>query len=905
MGMINLSTEAQAILMEIAKMSYGTREGASGGKGHMGILNIGGKTQIVKFDTTGGTSRSAEAAQSCNELRKLLLLLAKGANLSSSLLADIRRNLGINNTGAVVAGKPLLNRTAVANVVEKIAGPSIWQQVQGTFNRAEYKSAKGNTFESVKAASQVGRGRNVVTNNAKIVNAVSANGRETLARVVNQELDSFLGFSARCGVGEAACGKAYKALFGEAFLSRLETSGKLSLVTEHELTALVRRAAARLLAVYNPSAEAGLAEVRTYLGEEEFAKSGIENDLSLFAWSRAQNVRCGGTEESDLAAAVLRRVFEHELFSVSNGPVETRSVTFREEHRDETQQVRGSKAALAALEDALVDLQTAGRNGEKMDFGTARTRCAKIKVSGENAAADKQAVLDLLGVAEDARLDTTIGVLINRKAELHTAFNLLTNPNVRVDSSDLALRKFISGLTKIRPGGAESILAMKMLMAVARTPEGRGRLRFIANLPAFRELNRAQTAFAVLPEVGKGFLKAFMDQIAILGGCRPSAAVYPKLFPHNERRLFCMTYPKETVKKVLSQFPPQRFLGNVEKPGAGAPKGIRETRRFLLNSLDAYKNLERLERENDAMYDEHGRTHATRVFIFGNVLGNILREKGLKVDVNAVAMMGAGHDGGRQDNSVDIYENASAEIVRNQVKTDFPGAGDAYADAVADAITTDDYTASTVEAYLLHSADSLDFWRVDVLDKDFFPFLREDVTGSDGHGGEVTVKADPALRKQLDRESYELMRLTHEKSKILREMERLERNGQEDTEEYRKLQEEINSEGMRERWNARMERSNEEIVDSIEQVIRENPAKFPLLTKYYLNQIEDETAVNGIRGLMIPEDGQKVDTEGVKVWLSRLDAQWQGLYNKEYEAEVVIDTSVRTRCDNIRRIPQN
>ena len=36
MGMINLSTESRAILMEIAKMSYGTREGASGGKGHMG-----------------------------------------------------------------------------------------------------------------------------------------------------------------------------------------------------------------------------------------------------------------------------------------------------------------------------------------------------------------------------------------------------------------------------------------------------------------------------------------------------------------------------------------------------------------------------------------------------------------------------------------------------------------------------------------------------------------------------------------------------------------------------------------------------------------------------------------------------------------------------------------------------
>ena len=58
----------------------------------------------------------------------------------------------------------------------------------------------------------------------------------------------------------------------------------------------------------------------------------------------------------------------------------------------------------------------------------------------------------------------------------------------------------------------------------------------------------------------------------------------------------------------------------------------------------------------------HGRTHATRAFILGTVMANILQEKGATLDMNAVAFGIAGHDTGRTGNGADTEasEQASA-----------------------------------------------------------------------------------------------------------------------------------------------------------------------------------------------------------------------------------------------------
>ena len=113
-------------------------------------------------------------------------------------------------------------------------------------------------------------------------------------------------------------------------------------------------------------------------------------------------------------------------------------------------------------------------------------------------------------------------------------------------------------------------------------------------------------------------------------------------------------------------FAPTRVAVTMPAPAnaAAAPQTLAERRRALFGALPAYGGHERtFEKGRNA----HGRGHATRVFIFANVLGNIMRERGVDVDMGALSISAAGHDMGRKGTGTDYWEKESAELALAQL----------------------------------------------------------------------------------------------------------------------------------------------------------------------------------------------------------------------------------------------
>ena len=201
-----------------------------------------------------------------------------------------------------------------------------------------------------------------------------------------------------------------------------------------------------------------------------------------------------------------------------------------------------------------------------------------------------------------------------------------------------------------------------------------------------------------------------------------------------------------------------RLLTGVPAPvnARALPQNNAQRKQFLLGMLPIYHAHERT---FDKGVNHHGRTHATRSFVLSIAMGNILREKGVGVDLNAVALGTAGHDTGRTKNSRDTAasEARSADLVNATVENLYPGAaGTLWKDQVKANLTANAAGQTTVEGYLFKSADSLDYWRVDELDEKKFPFLQTPILTADG----IAVAKDPATRRQLMKEAKLLTELT-------------------------------------------------------------------------------------------------------------------------------------------------
>ena len=259
---------------------------------------------------------------------------------------------------------------------------------------------------------------------------------------------------------------------------------------------------------------------------------------------------------------------------------------------------------------------------------------------------------------------------------------------------------------------------------------------------------------------------------------------------------------------------------------AAAPQTLAERKRALFGALPAYGSHEK-SFENGR--NIHGRGHATRVFVFANVLGNIMRERGVNVDMGSLSISAAGHDMGRKGSGTDYWEKQSGQLVENLAETTYPGAyGDDWKmqtnlnvsaghGAQADA-------QRTVEGLLMKAADSLDYTRVDRLDPRRFHFLEKTL-----NVGGVHVMQDDALRKALMHEAELLTKATSPLAANREKITRLKTsNDEKKILEGRALEADVTE---AEKELAQL--SDEQVVERIEAEIRDNPTKYPLLNKYY------------------------------------------------------------------------
>ena len=160
----------------------------------------------------------------------------------------------------------------------------------------------------------------------------------------------------------------------------------------------------------------------------------------------------------------------------------------------------------------------------------------------------------------------------------------------------------------------------------------------------------------------------------------PPASVTYSIVPPAARTLVAQINPLQ-AQELEKKYPyapaasGARRLVNIPAPvnPAALPQNKAGRKQFLLRMLPTYHNHERT---FDNGTNLHGRTHATRAFVFSITMGNILKEKGVTVDMNAVALATAGHDTGRRKNGRETAdsEKCSAETVVAAVNETYPGA---------------------------------------------------------------------------------------------------------------------------------------------------------------------------------------------------------------------------------------
>ena len=323
----------------------------------------------------------------------------------------------------------------------------------------------------------------------------------------------------------------------------------------------------------------------------------------------------------------------------------------------------------------------------------------------------------------------------------------------------------------------------------------------------------------------------------------PPASVTYSIVPPDTRAFIAQINPVQ-AQELEGRYPYDpatsgaRRLANIPAPvnPAALPQNKAGRKQFLLKMLPIYHGHEK---SFDNGTNLHGRTHATRAFVFSITMGNILKEKGVKVDMNAVALATAGHDTGRRKNgreTADSEKRSAANTVA-AVNEAYPGAaGPLWSAQIEANITSKAAEQETIEGYLFKSADSLDFSRIDELDEKHFPFLKEPIATPEG----FVLPSDKGLRRQLMKEAKLLTELTApsypleaEHKQLTVELGNLPNGPEFQVKTARKTELETQ---MRQREKEQTDNlTDQQIVDLVENAIRSRPQDFPFLTKYYLN----------------------------------------------------------------------
>lgn len=267
-------------------------------------------------------------------------------------------------------------------------------------------------------------------------------------------------------------------------------------------------------------------------------------------------------------------------------------------------------------------------------------------------------------------------------------------------------------------------------------------------------------------------------------------------------------------------------------PAAAQPDKLPATdaarRTFLVQHLDAYIAHER---GFDRRAFIHGRNHIVRSFIFASVMCSILEKAGVPVDRNAVLCGITGHDIGRQGAGRDLWEEDSARMTVDQMRTDFgtDALGEAYEKELVNNTT---HQSNTVEGMILKAADSLDIGRTQELDLARMPFLR-------GKEGEQISEEAKVLRGKLAKEADLLQRLTNPMCEHRHELQELDKQLLAHSTDSPLVLEPIMAKrqqllhAIAQRFESEWELGAEQFVARIEKTIRDNPQLFPILSANY------------------------------------------------------------------------
>ena len=301
-----------------------------------------------------------------------------------------------------------------------------------------------------------------------------------------------------------------------------------------------------------------------------------------------------------------------------------------------------------------------------------------------------------------------------------------------------------------------------------------------------------------------------------------------KDLPPNLRDQLFIIAPDQ-IKKLSAIYPYEPSSASVSRTmppaanPAGLPTDLAGRKQFLRTALPTYHQHERT---FEYGRNTHGRTHATRAFVLANVLGNIFIERGVPVDMNALSLGVAGHDMGREGPGPDKWERRSGELAVGLGERLTGGAGGPEWCAAVKANVASHIPAldaqRTIEGYFHKAADSLDYTRVEKID-----LKRLSLMDTTFFCGDTIVLGDPDLRRQLIKEAVELTRLTDPYAARLDELNKLFKDGK--MVEYQNLKNELVKEEMKQTDSL----SDEDVISLVENTIRDNPTKFPLLNQYY------------------------------------------------------------------------
>ena len=374
------------------------------------------------------------------------------------------------------------------------------------------------------------------------------------------------------------------------------------------------------------------------------------------------------------------------------------------------------------------------------------------------------------------------------------------------------------------------------------------------NTPAMRMLFIAAQAGVTKDDIAyfNAFMLSVYDRVPAESGVK---VPYPGIgrvmnwavVPPETRALVAKINPAD-VQALNAEFaynprqPGVSFFKKIAAPARpeAMPQNHAQRKRFLKRMLPLYHANEK---GFDYGFNYHGRAHATRAFIFSIAMTNILKERGVPVDENAACLAAAGHDTGRVLNGPDTAEQeaASAANTETALNDTLPGApGQPWIDATKKNISAPDGAEGdaqrTIEGYIFKSADSIEIARLGEVNMEKFPFLREPLLTENG----LVILPDEELRAQLVKEAEKLAELTSpRKLKTLEANRNLVQAAQTRNAAERdallNLNKTIDAESKRLEREQTDTVSDDQLVDQIEKAIRDNPAEFPLLTKYYLN----------------------------------------------------------------------